>query len=65
MIWPTLMKAFWRGDTKQRQYRSVNMVASSCLSDEDDDNGDVMSMYELDKSEAVERPLLSRDTGKV
>lgn len=65
MIWHTLMKAFWRGDTKQRQYRSVNMVASSWFSDDDDDTGDVMYLHELDKNEAVERPLLSQDTGKV
>lgn len=58
------MKAFWRSDAKQRQYRSVSMVASSWHSEEDDDIDDVISLHELDKDEAVEQPLLPKENGK-
>lgn len=49
MIWPTLMKALWRTDAKKVEYRSVSMVETSCVSDDDiiDDDIDSVSMQEF------------------
>lgn len=65
MIWPILMKAFWRGAAKKRRYQSVTVITSSCMSDDDDTDDDIddgIPLRELDRD--VHRPLLPRDAGK-
>ena len=54
------MKAFWRRDSKKKEYRSVSMVASAWHSEDDDDIDDVISLHEF---ETVQQPLLSPETG--
>jgi hypothetical protein len=60
MIWKILMKAFWRGNSKQRQYRSVSMVAL----DDRDDIDDVILLEDCSR-ETLQQPLLPRNTGKL
>ncbi|KAL4225155.1 hypothetical protein ACF0H5_015848 [Mactra antiquata] len=61
MIWFTQMKAFWRSNATKRQYQSVTVITSSCVS-EDDDSDDVIDngipLRDLDVD--VKRPLLAR-----
>ena len=54
------MKAFWRKDSKKKEYRPVSIVASAWHSDEDDANNDVISLHEF---ETVQQPLLSPENG--